>query len=467
MNDESGIGLSAQIARHIAQSRYENLPNSTIAAAKRAILDGVGVMLAASGASEDVLPFVDLARSQGGFAQATILGFRERVSAPMAAFANGAMAHALDFEDAFDAAPCHPNASLLPALLSVAEFRAPLAGREFILAVATGCDLVCRMALSLRRPMENGGWYPPPILGGFGATAAVSCALGLTPLQITDALSLLLCQNTCPGEIKHSPDTVIRAIREAFPAQAAVLASLLAMRGVRGFEHPIEGRAGFFALYAQGSYAPGDLLDRLGEHYWIEELSFKKWPCCRGTHAYIEAAQRLRDVHRIGIEDIAELRVAGGELQRMLCEPVLQKRAPQTVIDAKFSLPFTLAAALRDAEVTLGSFTPATLHDLELLSIAAKFRFDFDQQFSQQASAGRLTVVLRDGRVLTQSIARALGDVSHPLDDAALRAKFVDCAMRAAVPFSQGSAQRLADRIMNLEQEPDAGALLRCAGPLI
>jgi 2-methylcitrate dehydratase PrpD len=467
MNEEAGIGLSAQIARHVAQSRYENLSGTTITAAKRAILDGLGVMLAASGAAEEVLPFVDLARSHGGSAQATILGFGDRVSAPMAAFANGAMAHALDFEDAFDAAPCHPNASLLPALLSVAEFRAPLAGRDFLVAVATGCDLVCRMALSLRRPMENGGWYPPPILGGFGASAAVSRALGLTPLQITDAFSLLLCQNTCPGEIKHSPDTVIRAIREAFPAQASVLASLLAERGVRGFAHPLEGRAGFFALYAQGSYAPDDLLARLGEHHWIEELSFKKWPCCRGTHAYIEAAQHLREVHRLDIGQIVELRVAGGEMQRMLCEPGSQKREPRTVIDAKFSLPFTLAAALRDAEVTLGSFTPATLGDLELLSLAAKFRFDFDRELSQQAAAGRLTVVLRDGRVLTHSVAGALGDAARPLDDAALRAKFVDCAMRAAVPFSPGSAQRLADRIMNLEREPDAGALLGCAGPLI
>ena len=151
MNDESGSG-SAQIARHIAQSRYENLPGTTIAAAKRAILDVKSFM--ASGTSEDVLPFVDLARALGGSAQATILGFRERVSAPMAAFANGAMAHALDFEDAFDAAPVIPM-PLLPALLGAAELRLRWQAR-FHPAVATGCDLVCRVALSLRRPMENG-----------------------------------------------------------------------------------------------------------------------------------------------------------------------------------------------------------------------------------------------------------------------------------------------------------------------
>ena len=214
----------------------------------------------------------------------------------MAAFANGAMAHALDFEDAFDPAPCHPNASLLPAL-EHGRIAITLGGRDFIASGRVGCDLVCRMALSLRRPMEAAGWYPPPILGAFGATAAVSRALRLTPAQITDAFSLLLCQNTCPGEIKHSPETVIRAIREAFPAQASVLSSLLAERGVAGFAHPFEGRSGFFALYASAATSRSDITEGWANDIGSSSLSFKQWPCCRGTHAYIEAAQTLRRGH--------------------------------------------------------------------------------------------------------------------------------------------------------------------------
>jgi len=459
MTGETGHSLSARVANHVAHSRFESLPHATIAAAKRAILDGVGVMFAASGISEDIVPFVELARSVAGAPQATIIGFKERVGAPMAALANGAMAHALDFEDAFDPAPCHPNASLLPALLSAAESRSPISGREFIVAVATGCDLVCRMALSLRQPLESGGWYPPPILGAFGATAAVSRALRLNPAQITDAFSLLLCQNTCPGEIKHSPETVIRAIREAFPAQASLLSALLAERGVRGFAHPLEGQNGFFALYASGRYEPRDITEGLGERFWIEHLSFKKWPCCRGTHAYIEAAQTLRRVHGFAAADIAELRIFGGALQRMLCEPEAQKRRPQTIIDAKFSLPFTLAVALSDEEVTLGSFTPERMAEPLLLSIAAKTCFDFRQEISQPA-AGEICMTLNDGRVLRQSISHALGDPTRPLNDASLRAKFIDCTLHAALPPTRHAAEALADRIMNLEREPDVGALL-------
>jgi 2-methylcitrate dehydratase PrpD len=76
--------------------------------------------------------------------------------------------------------------------------------------------------------------------------------------------SLMLCQNVMPGEIKHSPGTIIRAVREAFPAQAAVTSVLLAREGVAGFEQPLEGKAGFYALYAGGRFDAGDITDRLG-----------------------------------------------------------------------------------------------------------------------------------------------------------------------------------------------------------
>jgi 2-methylcitrate dehydratase PrpD len=461
MNSDHPVALSAALAQHVAHSEFNRLPSATVAATKRAILDGVGVMLAASGESDDVQPFVDLARSYGGAPQSSILGFDERVALPMAAFVNGALAHALDFEDAFDPAPTHPNASLLPAAVAIAEARAPIDGREFIAAVATGCDLVCRLALSLRQPLELGGWYPPPILGAYGAVAAAARLLRLSPRQITDAFSLLLCQNTCSGEIKYSPDTVIRAVREAFPAQAAVQCVLLAERGVRGFEQPLEGKNGFFSLYAAGKYDASDLLGRLGAHYWIEQLSFKKWPCCRGTHAYIEAAQTLRGLHRFSAQRISEVRMAGGEVPRMLCEPEVQRRAPQTVIDAKFSLPFTVAVALLREEVTLSSFTPAALRDASLLALASKSRFELRADGpGQQAAAGDLSILLEGGHALHASVPQALGCPERPLDDAALHAKFIDCSSRAARPLTRAAAERVAERIFTLERELDAGAAL-------
>lgn len=453
-------GLSATLARHIASIEFSDLPESTVRAAKRAILDSTGVMLAASGLSEDVAPFVALARSTGGAAQATLLGRGERVSAPAAALANGALAHALDFEDAFDPAPLHPNASLLPAVLALAELKAPVSGEDFILAVAVGCDLACRIGLSLRSSMESRGWYPPPIIGAFGAAAAAAKVLRLNARQVLDTFSLLLGQNSCPGEIKRSADTVIRAIREAFPAQAAVTSALLAAGGVRGFDEPFEGAFGFFSLFAGNQYEPRDLTEALGSRFWIEQLSFKQWPCCRGTHAFIEAAQVLRRQHAFETSQIERLVLVGGPTQQMLCEPLAQKLAPRTQIDAKFSLPFVTAAALTDTEITLASFDAKRLADPRLLLLAALAEFCSEPRFAANAAGGELRVALKDGRQLKHAIDSALGDPRRPLSEAALSAKFVDCVCRAARPLAAASARQLCERILTLEQEADAGLLL-------
>jgi len=145
--------LSSALAAHVAGVRFGQLPQSTVHASKRALLDAVGVMYAASGLASEARPFIDFAQAQRGAPESTVLGTDARVPAAMAALANGALSHALDYEDAFDAAPVHPNASLIPAVLALAQSRA-LGGKELIAAIATGCDFACRLALSLRQPLE-------------------------------------------------------------------------------------------------------------------------------------------------------------------------------------------------------------------------------------------------------------------------------------------------------------------------
>ena len=330
-----------------------------------------------------------------------------------------------------------------------------------IAAVAIGCDLVCRLGLSLRRTMEEGGWYPPPILGAFGATAAAARLLGLTPREVTDAFSLLLCQVSCPGEIKYSADTDIRALREAFPARAAVVSAQLAARGVRGFAAPLEGKSGFYRLYVGGAYDPADLLDGLGEHFWIDRLSFKPWPACRGTHGYIEAITALRREHGIGAGDVAELRLEGGEVQRMLFEPEQQKKRPATASDAKFSLPFSAALALVRGGVGLDDFDETARRDPELLSVAGRVGYAQRPGWGRdRAAAAAVELVLRNGSSLSAELDVPLGHPDRPLSDDQLRSKFVDCAGRAANPIATAEAERLAERMMRLEETPDLSAVL-------
>ncbi|HET6564934.1 MAG TPA: MmgE/PrpD family protein [Xanthomonadales bacterium] len=453
--------LSDTLCRHIAQSRFENIPAISLEATRRVVLDATGVILAASGLSPEITPFVKVARSAGD-GPSTILGFGDSVSAPMAALANGAMAHALDFEDAFDPAPCHPNAATIPAAIAIAQAYGPIAGTDFLCAIAVGCDLVCRISLSLRQTMEESGWYPPPILGAFGATAAASRLLGLSTDQTRDALSLALCQATAPGEIKHSEGTVIRAVREAFPAQAAVLSALLARDGVKGFERPLEGRDGFFRLFVDGHYDCGDLLENLGSRYHVERLSFKPWPACRGTHAYIELALQLAKEHRFDWREIESVSVVSGSVQRMLLEPADRKQAPRTVIDAKFSIPFTLAVALVQGDVTLDAFNEETLHDPHILALAGRVHWEVRPEWGRdQAAAGALSLRLRDGRLLSASVEQALGHPDSPLSNALLLEKFMSCCRHAARPIDSAAAADMAQQILSLETSTDCGSIFR------
>ena len=454
-----GTGLSDTIAGFVAGQRFEDLPASTVTAAKRVLLDASGAIWAASGLAPEVEPFIALARS-GGAGPCAILGTGHRASAPMAALANGAMAHAIDYEDAFDRAPGHPNASLVPALIALAQAEAPVDGRRLITALAVGCEVSCRMGLALRRPMEAGGWYPPPILAGFGAVAGAANLLGLSAGQVRDALSLMLCQMTMPGEIKHSPTTVIRAVREAFPAQAAVQSVLLARGGVAGFEAPLEGKAGFFALYAGGEYEAADLTQGLGENFLIEQLTFKPWPSCRGTHAAIELALDLRATHGIDPARIKRIEVECDGIQRMLVEPLARKAAPANAIDAKFSIPFTCALALVRGRVGLDDFDADALHDPAILGLAARIvPVVCEIAARQPGSGGALRIEFDDGRVVAGEVANARGCPERTLAMHDQIAKFVACLARAREPRDAEQATALAGAILSIDRHPAAGAL--------
>lgn len=452
--------LSDRLCDHIATTPFAAIPPAARDATRLALLDAIGVMLGASGLSPEANPFATLALV-GGSGPSLLLGHRDRVSAPAAALANGALAHALDFEDAFDEAPCHPNAALVPALLALADARGA-DGETLLAAMAIGCDLTCRMALALRRPMEAGGWYPPPILGAFGAAAGAARLLGLDARATRDALSLALCQATMPGEIKHSRETTIRAVREAFPAQAAVTSALLAEQGVVGFEAPLEGQGGFYRLFADGQYDADALLDGLGTAFHGERLSFKRWPACRGTHAYIEAALSLRE--RIDIERIAAVTVVVGEVQRMLVAPAPRKQAPASAIDAKFSIFFTTALALVRGDVGLRDFDEAARSDPPVLALAARMTAVFDPVRVPTAIGGIVEVTLDDGTIHRAEVPVALGHPDRPIPLSAMIEKFVACAGAAATPYAPEPARSLADALLALDGSTHLAALLRREG---
>ncbi len=198
------------------------------------------------------------------------------------------------------------------------------------------------------------------------------------------------------------------------------------------------------------------MLNALGQDYEGAKVSFKPWPSCRGTHAFVEAALSIAREQAIDAERITRIDVTVSPFFAVLCEPPEQKRRPKTAIDAKFSIPFTVAVALGLGDVTLRDFSQERLADPKLHALADKVHHTVEPSWTQaQSTRGVLSVSLADGRRLTREVVDPLGHPLNPMDENALRRKVEDCLAVAQQPTDAAAVRRLTERLEGIEQVPD------------
>ena len=449
-------GESLALARHVALTRFEAIPAEALRMSRLSILDAIGVSMAASREEPACRPFLEQAFDEGADGDAVVLGTGRRATTGFAALANGALAHALDYEDAHDPSRTHPNAAPVAAAVALASARPGVTGREFVLAIALGSDVTCRISMAQGNVDElPRSFYPPAIAGTFGATATAARLLGLTPEQTLDAFSLALCQNACSAEILSDAYSDLRAVRDGPCAQTAVQAAQLARRGVRGFARPIEGQRGLYAMVSGGRHVPGRLTAGLGQRFEGQFVGFKAWPACRDAHPFIQAVLAGMQRDRLDPAQIAALRASVPQRSLIICEPADEKRRPRAAIDAKFSLYFTVATALRYGKVDLGSFAPAALSEAATLALADRVHYVVSRD------AAHIDVTLRDGSMRRWEAGALYGSPENPLSEAALVAKFMDCGRAAQRPVAATALQDISRRLLALEQVPDMRDLLR------
>lgn len=460
MSGSSGPGLSLALARHAATVRCDRLPAGVAAATRASVLDQVGVILAASGLAAATRPFVRLARDAAP-GPAVVIGHGFRTGDEAAAFANGAMAHALDFEDTHDATLVHPHAAVLPAALAVAQATGA-SGAELLAAIAAGADVSCRVAAGFESsPERPDGFTVIPVLGVYGATAAVGRLLGSPPERIVQGFSLALGLVTGSAAAQRDDASHWRAVRDGFVARAAVTAARLAHLGVDGFSRPLEGPAGLYALYGGGRCDMHAALRRLGESFEGAHVSFKPWPSCRGTHAFVEAALALGAEHGLQPTDVRAVLVRVAPFFRTLCEPRGLRTRPGTTTSARFSIPFAVGVALAHRRATLEDFDGDALHDPAVLGIADRVAFQVDDTWGAgQSTRGALRIECSDGRVLEREVVQPRGHPSNPMSADALHDKFTACAAHSAEPMDPARIGRIAGRIGELDALPGVADLL-------
>ncbi|MFS0776956.1 MmgE/PrpD family protein [Neobacillus sp. 3P2-tot-E-2] len=447
------MNLSQEIVQHLVKIQYDDLPEEVVEVTKKSILDTIGVILAANTLGEGCQAFANVAIAEGGREQSSILGFGQKVSASSAAFVNGAMAHSMDFGESHDTAFVHSSSPTVPAALAIAEMLENVNGKDLITAVALGNDLVCRMGLSLTKNLLEYGWYVPPILGAFGATAAAGKLLNLTEKQMLDAFSLLLCQATCSAEITQNPQTLIRSVRDAFAAKAGVTSALLAKEGVTGFERPFDGKRGFFYAFSRDHYDPELLVSDLGKNFEGANVSFKPWPSCRGTHPYIECVLKIMGEHHLQVDDIEEIKAVVGPVnQTLICEPIEGKRKPENAINAKFSLPFAIATAMVYGNVSLEHYSAEAIQNAEVLAVAQKFQYEVNENLAMKDTLkGYLEIRTKDQNVYFERVDVPFGHPNHPMTNEELTKKFINCSHYSRNSILPEDLNSVIEQILNLE----------------
>ncbi|AZG08237.1 MmgE/PrpD family protein [Pigmentiphaga sp. H8] len=450
--------LCEDLARFATGTRYDALPDTAIEAARKSVLDTLGVILAASGMEPAVRPFVDLALEAGGKPESTLLGFGARVPAGAAAMVNGAMAHCLDFDDR-TAWGAHSGSSMIPALVALAEREGGISGQRLIEAVAVGQDLFIRLRCNVGWEHD---WNLSSVLGPLSAAAAASHLLGLPGEQTANAMAIASLQSGGTMQLIYGA-MHLRGMYAGGAASAAVQAVLLARKGLSGIDGLLEGRAGFLNVYFRGKYEREKILAGLGVDYSGAAMLYKPWPMVGIAHTYIHATIELMKEHGLGAADIEQIRVFIGDFQRQMCAPLDRRRAPQTALDAKFSLPFCVALAAVHGQIRIRDFSPQALANPEVLAMAARVVpvEDSAAEWKTKSPEARVEMITRDGRKLERLGTGVPGSSEAPMAWSDLRRKFSDCAGAGANSIAPARIEAVADLIERLETIGDVAEVVR------
>ena len=449
------IDLEGALLKHVLRVRFEDLPSDVVSYCKQIIIDSLGVTFPGSQAP-GCKEVIDLVKAWGCDSGSTVFVYGHKAAAPLAALANSTMMHALDFDDTLDASALHTFVSLLPAALATAEHVGDINGKQLITALVLGVDVICRISLGIRRPLS---WIRTSTCGSFGAAATVGKILGLEREGLTNALGVVYAQTSgnAQGLIEGR---LVKRMQPGFAAQAGVISGFLARAGITGSNEFLQGQYGFFNLYERGQYDPGPIVTGLGGHYSISDLSLKPYPCCRMTHASIDAALQLRNEIDGPAEDIEEIRLMVSKMTtEMVGKAFVTGTNPQ--VDAQFSIPYTVSAALLRGDVFLEDFEPAAIMDKRVKALAERVYVIHDPDLpDKDILHAKMAIKMKNGRMYETEINAPLGNPDNPMDMERCKDKFRKCLAFSNLDFDDARAGELVSMIENLEQIQDVRSLI-------
>jgi 2-methylcitrate dehydratase PrpD len=448
---QAGKGLTRTLAAQACAVRLDDIPDPIRQWALQCVLDTIGCGIA--GASDELVTvLLQEMQDQGGRGAATVLGHAARLPAASAAIVNGAACHALDFDDVNLAMPGHPSVAILPALLALAEDRGS-SGADVLAAFVAGYELQCRIGRTIAPGHYDVlGFHATATVGCFGAAAACAHLLRLDLDRFATALGIA---GTQAAGLKSMFGTMCKPLHAGKAAYHGLTAAKLAARGFTSRTDVIECSQGFARTHSP-DFNPERAFDTPPNGWWIASNLFKYHASCYMTHAAIEVARKLREQHRFAPEQVTRINVRLEEA----CDRICNIPAPQTGLEAKFSLRLTTAMGLAGVDTSrLATFSAAVAADPVLVELRDKVSLDFRTGIPNTFT--EIDVSLRDGSKFT-----AQHDAGIPASDVAQQGRRLEAKFAALVDPVLGTDRtaRLIADIARMEHLPDLrGMLAACA----
>ena len=448
--------ITAKMARWAATLEYQHLSQDAVYQAKRFLLDSVGCALGGY-KQHDVVIALGVLNEIAGRGASTVIGTGKKMDPVSASLANALMIRCMDYNDIYwKQDPSHPS-DIFPAAMACCE-RAGSDGRELIVGFVLGHEFEMRLCEAAFPGIRERGWHHAT-LTAFASPIVAGRALRLSAEQIQHAIGISASHHCTLGAAVSGKLTMMKNTVDPMATQSGVLAALLAEKGYTGPEHVIDGKEGL--VHCLGPEWKLNLLtDGLGESWRITQCGMKFFPTEALTHAPISAVLDLvkeNDVHHDQVEKVQIRSLA--RAADILSDP--SKYDPHTKETADHSLPYVIAAALVDRQVTPAQFEMAKIMDPTIREQLRKVEVVADPEIEKVFPALQRVIVnitTKDGQTFSKQLDFPKGDPRNPLTDAEIEEKFRALAEGVLTKKAQ---DKLIAAIWDLENAGSLGKLMR------
>lgn len=409
----------ARLSEFVSKLQFEHLPPDVVKQTQLFFLDAVGCAYAAYKEDAHKAKVAgDLAANFGSGPAGVIGGHNTHPAA--AALANGMLTNAADNDDTHKRALIHIGSVVVPATLAAAQSQQNIGMHDFIAALVAGYEVTARVGMAVM-PTHYRFWHSTATNGTFGAGASVARAWRMNPDQVRNVFGYAGTQAAGLNTFFESGDDS-KSVHPGKAAMNGYLAALLTQVGASSppdiFGHP----KGYLAAYSVEP-KPEALTQGLGETWEILQNGFKFYPSILASHSPIGATLEVLSKGRIDPKDVQSVHVR----TYATVKSHFSSKEIQKTMAARLSVPYCVAAAIVDGEITQRQFSPDRFNDPVIRGILDKVEVIADPDLNPlypEKFPARVIIALKTGESREATFMYPKGDPNNPLSESELIAKF-------------------------------------------